>query len=65
MKGFENKKSFRDILTRDERELAETLAQIEDGDADRCAHCGGEDCICCEYYHDRQRWVEPQELYGW
>lgn len=65
MKGLEGNKPFRDMLTRDERELAERLAQIEDEDADRCAHCGGEDCICCKYYHDRQRWVSPEELFGW
>lgn len=65
MKGLEGNKPFRNMLTRDERELAERLAQIEDEDADRCAHCGGEDCICCEYYHDRQKWVSPEELFGW
>jgi hypothetical protein len=64
MKGLEGNRQFRNILTRDERKLAERLAQIEDEDADRCAHCGGEDCICCEYYHDRQRWVSPEELFG-
>ena len=64
MKGLEGNKPFRDILTRDEREIAERLAQIEDEDANRCAHCGGEDCMCCEYYHDRQKWVSPEELFG-
>ena len=65
MKGLEGNKPFRDMLTRDERAMAEHLAQIEDEDADRCAHCGGEDCICCEYYHDRQKWVSPEELFDW
>lgn len=65
MKGLEGNRQFRDILTRNERELAERLAQIEDEDADRCANCGGEDCVCCEYYHDRQRWQSPEELFAW
>lgn len=65
MKGLENKKSFSNMLTRYERELTERLSQIEEEDADRCAHCGGEDCVCCEYYHDRQKWAEPEELFGW
>lgn len=65
MKGLQGNKSFRNMLTHYERELAERLAQIEDEDADRCANCGGEDCICCEYYHDRQKWVEPEELFEW
>jgi hypothetical protein len=65
MKGLEGNKQFRDMLTRDERELSERLAQIEDEDADRCADCGGEDCMCCEYYHDRQRWQSPEELFAW
>lgn len=65
MKGLQGKQSFTDLLTRDERKLAKRLAEIEQEDADRCASCGGEDCICCEYYHDRQRWVEPAELFGW
>lgn len=36
---------------------------MEMEDENRCANCGGEDCICCEYYHDRQKWVEPDELF--
>lgn len=39
------------------------LAEIEKADADACANCGGEDCICCEIYHDRQKWVSPEELF--
>ena len=65
MKGLQGKESFKDLLTYDERKLAERLAQIEEEDSERCANCGCEDCICCEYYHDRQRWVEPEELFGW
>jgi hypothetical protein len=44
-------------------QVLERLAEIEQEDEDRCAGCGGEDCICCEYYHDRQRWVSPEELF--
>lgn len=43
-------------FTRMQRELMDRLAEIEAEDADACAHCGGEDCICCEIYQDRQRW---------
>lgn len=56
---------FGELLSSEERKLAERLAEIEREDADRCAGCGGEDCICCEYYLDRQKWVEPAELFGW
>lgn len=56
---------FSELLSSDERKLTERLTEIEREDADRCADCGGEDCICCEYYHDRQKWVEPAELFGW
>lgn len=45
--------------TRLQQEFIGSLAKIEQEDADRCAGCGGEDCICCEYYHDRQKWVVP------
>ena len=64
MKGLEGNTPFRDMLTRDEREFAEHLAEIERADEDRCKNCGGEDCMCCEYYHDRQRWVSSEELFG-
>lgn len=36
--------------TRLQREVIDSLAMIEREDADRCVGCGGEDCICCEYY---------------
>jgi hypothetical protein len=65
MKGLEGRGSFTSLLTYEERLITERLAEIEREDAGRCASCGGEDCICCEYYHDRQRWVEPEELFGW
>lgn len=66
MPGFENKTPFVDfILTLEQRKLAERLAEIEKQDANRCANCGGEDCICCEIYHDRQKWVSPEELFGY
>lgn len=50
--------------TRLQQEIIGDLAEIEQEDANRCAGCGGEDCICCEYYHDRQKWVEPDELFA-
>lgn len=64
-KGLVSSGSFTALLSYEERKLAERLAEIEQEDADRCADCGGEDCVCCEYYLDRQRWVEPAELFGW
>lgn len=64
-RGLMGNGMFTELLTSEERRVAEKLAEIEREDADRCAGCGGEDCICCEYYHDRQRWVEPAELFGW
>ena len=47
-----------------QKEVINRLAEIEQEDEDRCAGCGGEDCICCEYYLDRQKWVEPDELFA-
>ena len=46
-----------------ENETINRLAKIEQQYADRCASCEGEDCICCEIYHDRQKWVSPEELF--
>lgn len=63
MKGLMGMREFTALLTADQRRLAERLAEIEQEDADRCANCGGEDCICCEYYLDRQKWVSPEELF--
>ena len=65
MKGLQDKQEFTDLLTSEERKVAKRLAEIEQEDANRCASCGGEDCICCEYWHDRQKWVGPTELFGW
>lgn len=65
MKGLQGKTEFTDFLTSVQRRTLERLAEIEQEDADRCAGCGGEDCICCEYYHDRQKWVSPDELFGY
>ena len=58
-----NKPIFHDRFTALQRDLIQRLAEIEQEDADACANCGGEDCICCEIYHDRQRWVSPEELF--
>ena len=63
MYGLMNSMSFTELLTRDQRILAERLSEIEKEDADRCTHCGGEDCCCCEYYLDRQKWKTPEELF--
>ena len=64
MKGLQGKQPFTNYLTAIQRKTLERLAEIEQEDADRCAGCGGEDCVCCEYYQDRQRWVEPDELFA-
>lgn len=63
-KGLSGTGEFTALLTADQRRLAERLAEIEREDADRCAGCGGEDCRCCEYYLDRQRWQSPDELFA-
>ena len=55
---------FQNHYTRLQTEIINRLAEIEQEDENRCANCGGEDCICCEYYHDRQKWVEPDELFA-
>lgn len=47
-----------------QKQIIGRLAEIEQEDADRCANCGGEDCACCEYYLDRQKWKEPNELFA-
>lgn len=64
MKGLQGKSEFTSYLTAVQRQALERLAEIEREDADRCAGCGGEDCICCEYYIDRQKWVSPEELFA-
>jgi len=63
MKGLQNRMEFSNFLTSVERRTLERLTEIEREDADRCAGCGGEDCVCCEYYLDRQKWVGPDELF--
>ena len=64
MKGLQGKTEFTNYLTSYQRATLERLAQIEQEDADRCADCGGEDCICCEYYLDRQQWKTPEQLFS-
>ena len=64
MKGLQGRSDFGNFLTSVQRRTAERLAEIEQEDADRCAGCGGEDCVCCEYYIDRQKWVSPEELFA-
>lgn len=63
MKGLKNHMSFNN-LTKADKELTLILAAIEREDANRCANCGGEDCVCCDYYADRQKWMEPEELFA-
>ena len=64
MKGLQGRSDFGNFLSSVQRRTAERLAEIEQEDADRCAGCGGEDCVCCEYYQDRQKWVSPEELFA-
>lgn len=47
-----------------QRQTIRRLAEIEAEDASICSQCGGEDCFCCEIYHDRQRWKNPWELFN-
>ena len=53
---------LQDNYTALERDLIHRLAEIEQSDRDLCAGCGGEDCLCCEIYLDRQRWQDPDEM---
>ena len=62
-KGLIGHNEFRREYTAAQMEILERLAEIEQEDEDRCANCGGEDCVCCEYYHDRKKWVSPEELF--
>lgn len=64
MKGLQGRMEFNNYLTSYERRTLNRLAEIEEEDADRCSGCGGEDCVCCEYYIDRQKWKSPEELFG-
>jgi hypothetical protein len=57
------KPPFENHYTREQQRLIKVLAEYEKQDADTCADCGGEDCVCCEIYQDRQRWVSPDELF--
>ena len=50
MKGLQGKDEFRREYTSAQMEILHRLAEIEKEDEDRCAGCGGEDCMCCEYY---------------
>lgn len=57
--------SFTALLnTPEKRRVAERLAEIEASDREACSHCGGEDCICCPIYLDRQKWQEPEEFFA-
>ena len=58
------KPNFQDRFTQLQKDLINRLAEIEKHDASVCDSCGGEDCICCEIYHDRQRWASPEELFN-
>lgn len=62
-KGLIGSGEFTALLTAEQRILAKRLAEIEREDADRCAECGGEDCCCCEYYLDRQKWQSSEKLF--
>ena len=64
MRGLQGNMQFTNYLTAVQRKTLERLAEIEREDADRCANCGGEDCICCEYYIDRQKWQSPEDLFS-
>lgn len=55
--------SFYDRLTGPDKKVVQRLAEIEKEDYDRCSNCGGEDCVCCNIYWDRQRWKSPEELF--
>ena len=57
------KAKFSNSYSSIEKEIISKLAEIEKSDQDTCRGCGGEDCLCCEIYQDRTRWVEPDQLF--
>lgn len=50
-------------FTRVQQEIIGILAEIEKADGDECSKCGGEDCVCCPIYIDRQKWVSPGDMF--
>jgi len=63
MKGLIGKNEYRREYTAAQMDILERLAEIEQEDENRCANCGGEDCVCCECWHDRQKWKSPEKLF--
>ena len=59
-KGLQGQEQYTHL----QKKVINRLTEIEQEDSDRCASCGGEDCACCEYYHDRQKWQSPDELFA-
>lgn len=55
---------FTTIYNSREMGIIKELSRIEQEDANVCSNCSGEDCICCEIYLDRQRWVSSDELFS-
>ena len=62
-KGLIGLNEFRNEYTSAQMNILNRLAEIEQEDENRCKGCGGEDCTCCEYFHDRQKWVNPKKLF--
>ncbi len=58
-RDFINNREYTDL----QKQVINRLAEIEQEDADACSQCGGEDCVCCEIYHDRRKWVSSDELF--
>lgn len=63
MRGLQGHMEYNNYLNAVQRQTLERLAEIEREDADACSNCGGEDCVCCERYIDRQKWVSPEEMF--
>lgn len=57
------KANFTNHYTQMEKDFIRRMAVIEQEDKNACDSCGGEDCQCCEIYHDRSKWVDPSELF--
>lgn len=58
------KEPFGNEYTESQRRALRRLASIESEDAAACDSCGGEDCQCCEIYHNRQKWQSQEDLYS-
>lgn len=64
MAGFANGGVFSELLKNESiHNVISRVAEIEQADANACAQCGGEDCVCCSIYNDRMSWDDPVDFF--